>query len=176
MLFRSKDLVNAVLRNFLRQQATLLESLSAEENPTAYYAHPNWLRDKLQQAWPKDWQAILGANNQQAPMSLRVNQQKTGRDAYLNKLTEKKLSASALPHVHHGIQLASPTGIEQLPEFGAGEASVQDGAAQLAAELLQTKAGERILDACAAPGGKTAHILESQPRSEERRVGKECML
>ncbi len=163
----AKNLVNAVLRNFLRQQTSLQESLHKEQNPAAYFAHPDWLLNKLQQAWPHDWQTILEANNRQAPMSLRVNQQKTGRDDYLHKLAKKELSASALPYVLHGIQLNAPTGVEQLPEFSAGMASVQDGAAQLAAELLQAKAGERILDACAAPGGKTAHILESQAALKE---------
>lgn len=96
-------------------------------------------------------------------MSLRVNQQQQDRDDYLQKLAEKDIAASAIPLLHQGLELANPTGVEQLPGFSTGAASVQDGAAQLATELLQPQAGERILDACAAPGGKTAHMLESQP-------------
>lgn len=163
----AKDLVNAVLRNFRRQQTELLASLTAVQTPNAFYAHPAWLQDKIQRAWPNDWQTILEANNQQAPMSLRVNRKKNNREDYLQKLADKDITASALTHLKHGLQLATPTGVEQLPGFDAGEVSVQDGAAQLAAELLQAKAGERILDACAAPGGKTAHILESQAGLKE---------
>ena len=159
----AKDLVNAVLRNFQRQQDSLLDSIHAETNPDAFYAHPPWLCTRLQQAWPDDWQTILAANNQQAPMSLRVNRQKGDRAAYLAQLAEKAIPARALPHVRDGIELDHATGVEQLPDFDSGAASVQDGAAQLAAELLQAQPGDRILDACAAPGGKTAHILESEP-------------
>lgn len=159
----ARSLVNAVLRNFRRRERALFEALTAETDPSAFYAHPTWLLDKLRQAWPQDWQTLVAANNRQAPMSLRVNRRKTDREAYLQTLAERGLAASALPHTQAGIRLSQPTGVEHLPGFAAGEVSVQDGAAQLAAQLLQARPGERVLDACAAPGGKTAHILESQP-------------
>lgn len=163
----AKELVNAVLRNFRRRQTALLESLSPATNPTAFYSHPGWLLDKFKQAWPDDWQAVVEANNRQAPMSLRVNRQQQSRADYLKTLAEKDITAFAIAHTSQGIQLGSPAGVEQLPGFDTGAVSVQDGAAQLAVELLQPQAGERLLDACAAPGGKTAHILESQPRLKE---------
>lgn len=157
----AKNLVNAVLRNFQRQKDTLLSSLD-DNNAVTFYSHPDWLIQRLKKAWPDDWQAILQANNQQAPMSLRVNPQHGSRQDYLAKLSQQEISASPLPHTQQGIQLTQASPVEALPGFSEGKISVQDGAAQLAAELLAAEAGERILDACAAPGGKTAHILEAQ--------------
>ena len=162
----ARQLVNGVLRNFQRQQESLLASLT-EADPVSFYSHPQWLINRLQQAWPDDWQAILTANNLQAPMSLRVNRRRLSRDDYLARLTKQNIAARALPWTQQGIQLQQAVPVEALPGFAEGDVSVQDGAAQLAAELLATGAGEAILDACAAPGGKTAHILESQPELQE---------
>jgi len=157
----AKDLVNAVLRNFSRQQAELEAKLA--NHTKARYSHPDWLVKTIQQAWPDNWQDILTANNTQAPMSLRVNAQKISTDEYLQQLQNAGITAHLAPHVAHGITLQQACPVEELPGFTAGQVSVQDTAAQLAAEILNPQTGERILDACAAPGGKTAHILESQP-------------
>lgn len=163
----AKNLVNAVLRNFLRQQSDLLGELGPESDIVAFYSHPEWLIHKLQQDWPDDWQTIVEANNRQAPMSLRNNQCQQSRDDYLKKLQEQNLEAHALPYVSDGIQLTRPVPVESLPGFSEGTVSVQDGAAQLAAILLNTQPGERVLDACAAPGGKTVHILEACSELDE---------
>ena len=162
----ARELVNGVLRNFLRQQDELLAGLT-EQQAVSFYSHPDWLLRRLQQAWPDDWQAIVTANNRQAPMSLRVNQLRQSRQDYLDKLSEQGIAAVSLPPTHSGIRLEQAVPVEALPGFAEGEVSVQDGAAQLAAELLAPLAGERILDACAAPGGKTAHILETQAKLME---------
>lgn len=161
----SKDLVNAILRNWQREQSRLLATV--DEDLEARYSHPNWLIEMMQSAWPDHWQAILAANNEQASMSLRVNQMKIGRDAYLAELKQHHKPAHACRHTQHGLTLEQACPVEELPGFTEGQISVQDSAAQLAAELLNPQANEHILDACAAPGGKTAHILESQPRVDE---------
>ncbi|MGD8407174.1 MAG: 16S rRNA (cytosine(967)-C(5))-methyltransferase RsmB [Thiohalophilus sp.] len=157
----ARGMVNAVLRNYTRRLAELEARL--EQNLPAHFAHPSWLLEKLQQAWPEQWQAILDANNQQAPMSLRVNPRHTDRDTYIKHLQTAGLSARPAPHTSTGLILETPCPVEQLPGFSEGAVSVQDGAAQLAASLLYPQPGERILDACAAPGGKTGHLLEQQP-------------
>ncbi|BBB14674.1 ribosomal RNA small subunit methyltransferase B [Candidatus Rickettsiella viridis] len=152
-------LINGVLRSFQRQQTGLLKKLPKE----AHYAHPRWLMKKLRQAWPKDWQGIIEANNQAPPMSLRINRLKISRDDYLPKLQAKALEAtlSALSDV--GIILNETCNVYGLPGFSEGEVSIQDTAAQLAAFLLMLEPKQSVLDACAAPGGKFAHILETQP-------------
>jgi 16S rRNA (cytosine967-C5)-methyltransferase len=161
----ARGLVNAVLRNAQRRQAELAQQLA--QQPEAVYAHPHWLLSQLQQDWPDQWQAIVAANNRQAPLVLRVNLRRISRDAYIYKLAQAGLPATATPHSATGIVLASPCDIEQLPGFSAGEVSVQDTAAQLVTVLLDPQPHERILDACAAPGGKTLHILEQQPQLAE---------
>ncbi len=155
----ASKLVNGVLRNFLRQKDKLLENLKGDE---AKYAHPQWITRQLKQDWPDDWQQILEANNQQAPMTLRVNQQKLDTQAYLNELAEvgAKAEVMSLPAA---LRLHKATDVEQLPGYADGWFSVQDAGAQLAAHLIDPQAGEHILDACAAPGGKTAHMLEVEP-------------
>lgn len=153
-------LLNACLRKFLREQAALLAEL--EEIPSAHYAHPNWLITQIQNAWPNQWQAILGANNQQPPLCLRINQQKISRSEYLKILLQHEIAANPAPFTKNGLVIQSPRNITDLPGFHEGFFSVQDSAAQLSAELLELKPGQRILDACAAPGGKTAHILETE--------------
>lgn len=157
----AKSLINAVLRNYQRQAENIQSVL--KENPAAHFAHPAWLIASLQQAWPKEYENILLANNQHPPFALRVNQKKISRADYLAKLTSQTLAATIIPATQSGIELTQPLPVSAVPGFFAGEVSVQDGGAQLATELLAPVAGERILDACAAPGGKTAHILEQQP-------------
>ncbi len=154
----AKGLVNAVLRRFQREKAELERKLSGA--PEARYAHPLWLIDALKAAWPSQWQAILEANNQRPPMTLRNARDHQSRDAYLNELKAAAIEAEANPHSPDALTLARPQDVETLPGFSEGRVSVQDAAAQLAANLLGHQPGMRVLDACAAPGGKTGHLLE----------------
>jgi 16S rRNA (cytosine967-C5)-methyltransferase len=160
----ASGLVNAVLRGYQRE-TDRLEAV-AEQSPETRYAHPGWLIDVLQADWPADWQHILDAGNQRPPLSLRVNQRRTGRDDYLTLLLQAGIRARVMSHAANGIIVDSPVPVEALPGFAEGRVSVQDGAAQQATYLLELSAGQRVLDACAAPGGKTAHILESEPGLE----------
>lgn len=153
-------LVNGVLRNFLRQQPAILEKVS--HNLSVKYNHPQWLIKTLQQAWPEHWQNILAENMQPAPMAIRVNHQKIHREDYLKTLATHHLSAQPHPLNECGLLLDTPCNVDALPGFNEGLCSVQDAAAQLAADYLDLQSGHRVLDACAAPGGKTAHILEKQ--------------
>ncbi len=157
----AKALVNAVLRNYLRESARLLDETDHKES--ARHAHPPWLLTVLKQAWPHDWQAIAAANNTHAPLWLRVNARRITRDAYLQKLAAAGIGAHAAMHSAHAVVLEKPLAVEQLPGFAEGLVSVQDAAAQQAAYLLDVNPGQRVLDACAAPGGKTCHILELEP-------------
>ncbi|MDH5571906.1 MAG: 16S rRNA (cytosine(967)-C(5))-methyltransferase RsmB [Gammaproteobacteria bacterium] len=157
----AKGMVNAVLRNYLRQSESLLQQVQEQE--PSRYSHPQWLLDLFKNDWPDHWQSITESNNQLAPMTLRVNRKQCSRDEYLNKLIAAGLTASACHYSGDGILLEHPVAVEKLPDFEQGVVSVQDEAAQLATLLLAPAVGDRILDACAAPGGKTAHILESQP-------------
>jgi len=152
--------VNAVLRNYLRQQQQLDQAISADGVANSY--HPQWLLTCLQRDWPEDWQTIVLANNQRSPLTLRVNARKITCRAYLNLLEAADIPAQPVSHADNAIQLQHNVDISKLPHFSEGYVSVQDGAAQLAAGLLQLEPDLRVLDACAAPGGKTAHILESE--------------
>ena len=152
--------INAVLRNFIRQKDSLIEK--SNENLEAQYAHPNWLIKKIKAAWPENWQDILNTNNERAPMTLRVNQQKISRDHYLQQLSDVGIKAKPTTFSSVGIILDSPCSVSELPTFFEGSASVQDESAQLVAELLDLQTGQIVLDACAAPGGKTCHMLEMQ--------------
>jgi len=154
----AKALVNGVLRNFIREQQTLCDE--ADLKPAQKYSHPQWLFKALRKGYPDDWQAIMQANNEIAPLTLRVNTIQQSRDELLTKLAEADIKASAHSTAPQGIVLESSTDITQLPTYESGGFSVQDGAAQQAANILQPKPQERILDACAAPGGKTTHLLE----------------
>ena len=161
----AKSLVNGVLRNFQRQREMLLNHM--ELDPVARSAHPPWLLQLLQQDWPQDWESITAANNTNPPMTLRVNPAQHSRSAYQDLLMENGISCEPARHTEYGLTLAQPVGVEQLPGFSRGAVSVQDAAAQLAAQVLDAQPGERVLDACAAPGGKTAHIMERQPALKE---------
>lgn len=154
-------LTNAVLRRFQREQDELIARVDA--HPVGRSAHPDWLLGLLQKDWPQDWEAITQANNERPPMTLRVNRRLVSRDAYLAGLREQEIAAEPHPLATDGIQLEIPVDVQRLPGFADGHVSVQDAAAQLAADLLDPQPGERILDACAAPGGKTAHLLERCP-------------
>ena len=157
----AKGLVNAVLRNFLRQREALDKKLS--KNPIYTRAHPQWLLDLLFNGWGSAIALeIIAANNQRAPMVLRVNQQQISRDGYLEQLKAADIPAQATKHSAQGIVLDAPMDVTALPDFDKGFASVQDEAAQLAASLLNLESGQSVLDACCAPGGKTCHILETQ--------------
>ena len=156
----AKGLINAVLRRYQRERQTILDRL--DDNPLAKSAHPAQWLTRLQQAWPETWQAIVAANNARAPMSLRVNQRLLTRDDYFQRLQQAGISATPVQPVASALSLAEPCAVESLPGFAEGLVSVQDGAAQLAAGLLAPQAGERVVDACAAPGGKTCHLLERQ--------------
>lgn len=161
----AKALVNAVLRNYQRQTEQL-SSLVAQDLQ-ASTAHPQWWLQRFQQDWPQQWQQIADANNQAPPMTLRLNIQKFSRENYLDQLRSQQLDASAGSISPAAITLDKPQLVQELPGFTEGLIAVQDEAAQLAALLLHAQPGERILDACAAPGGKTVHILESQPALAE---------
>jgi len=163
----AKHLVNAVLRNFIRQESELKKIITI--NTRACYSHPEWMIEKLKKNWPNDWEAILSANNQHPPFSLRINQCHDTRENYIQRLPDT-IKAEIIPLTHSGITLTDPIDVNQLPGFETGEVSVQDGAAQLAAELLEVKPSHRVLDACAAPGGKTTHLLEiiSSEASKEK--------
>jgi 16S rRNA (cytosine967-C5)-methyltransferase len=154
-------MVNGVLRNAQRRSTDLLAA--ADQAPSSCWSHPDWWIDILREDWPEHWQQILAADNRQAPMSLRVNLARTARDAYLARLEQAGLPATVAPVPDSALILRQPVGVDRLPGFAEGMVSVQDAAAQLCAFLIDLQPGHRVLDACAAPGGKTSHMLEMQP-------------
>ena len=158
----AKALLNAVLRNAQRESEALLVEL--EHDPVVRTAHPRWLQKSLKAFWPEQWEAICAANNAHPPMILRVNRRHKTRDAYLQLLVEAGIEARPCVFSQDGIVLAEPCDVRNLPGFAEGWISVQDEAAQLAADLLDLAPGQRVLDACCAPGGKTCHILEVEPK------------
>ncbi|MBO0366728.1 16S rRNA (cytosine(967)-C(5))-methyltransferase RsmB [Pseudomonas putida] len=156
----AKALLNAVLRRAQREGEELLASM--ERDPVVRTAHPRWLQKSLKAFWPEQWEAICAANNAHPPMILRVNRRHHSRDAYLALLGEAGIAAAACQYSRDGIVLAAACDVRGLPGFTEGWISVQDEAAQLAADLLELAPGQRVLDACCAPGGKTCHLLEAE--------------
>ena len=154
----AKGLVNGVLRNFLREKEAICAEVDLK--PAYRYAHPQWIVRLLRKGYPNDWEAILAANNEIAPLTLRVNVLQQTREALLEKLAQADIKAVAHPIALQGIVLQQSVDVTSLPTYDEGGFSVQDPAAQLAATLLAPLPNERILDACAAPGGKTTHLLE----------------
>jgi 16S rRNA (cytosine967-C5)-methyltransferase len=159
----AKGMTNAVLRRFLRERDQLTLALDS----AADASHPAWLYHKLHKQWPDVAAGVIAANNQQPPMTLRVNKHRLSQDDYLAVLAEEGIEALPGKIGAQTIRLTQPRDVLELPGFTAGDVSVQDEAAQMAALLLQAAPGERVLDACAAPGGKTCHILELQPQLAE---------
>ncbi len=157
----AKGVINAVLRAFLREREQTLASVDRDE--AVAMAHPRWLLEMLKADWPDEYRVIMEANNRQPPMALRINRRRTDRDAWLQRARSEGLEGEAAPFTESGVVLARSAEVTGLPGFAAGEVSVQDAAAQLAAGLLDLRPGQRVLDACAAPGGKTAHIAEREP-------------
>lgn len=151
----AKGLVNAILRRFVREKTALLSQLDAA-NLTE---HPAWLLKKIQHTYP-NWQSIINSNNTQAPMHLRVNQRKTKTSEYIKQLQEHNIKAITHEGLPDAITLNEAISVTELPNFQEGWVSVQDLAAQQAAYILDLKRGQYVLDACAAPGGKSCHILE----------------
>jgi 16S rRNA (cytosine967-C5)-methyltransferase len=154
-------LVNACLRRFVRENIAATEPT---DEPSEWN-HPAWLIEQVRKDWPDDWQAILTANNERAPMWLRVNSSRNSAEHYLQRLREVDMEAELLAGAPGAIRLKEPQAVENLPGFAAGDASVQDAAAQIAAhwllgDLELNKATYKVLDACAAPGGKSGHLLE----------------
>jgi 16S rRNA (cytosine967-C5)-methyltransferase len=158
---RAAGLVNGVLRRFIREKAELLKRV--DESLAARTAHPQWLVDEIQAAWPTRAESILTANNGHPPMVLRVDLSRTSVADVIAELSKAGVEAKALPWAASAVELAQAVPVNDLPGFAEGKVSVQDAAAQLAALLLDAKPGMRVLDACAAPGGKTGHILEHTP-------------
>ena len=161
----AKGLLNAVLRNAQRDSESILAEL--DRDPVLHTAHPRWLQKQLKAFWPEHWQAICAANNAHPPLILRVNRRHGSRDDYLARLRQVGFDAEPCTFSRDGIRLLQACDVTLLPGFAEGHVSVQDEAAQLAAELLQLAPGQRVLDACAAPGGKTCHLLEAEPGLSE---------
>lgn len=158
-------LLNAVLRRYQREHETIETALEQDER--FRWNHPLWMIDKLRHNWPDHWQAILSANDVQGPMTLRVNKRLLTTEGALEKLTDNGLPAERSPFAHDAITLPEAVDTTRIPGFDQGMFSVQDEAAQLACELLDLRPGQRLLDACAAPGGKLCHLLESAPSLAE---------
>ena len=170
----AKGMVNAVLRRFLRERDTLLSQVV--QSPVAHWNYPAWWIDTMKASYPRDWQAILSAGNEAPPLTLRVNRLQTSVTDYLTHLQDQGVEARQIGA--DAVRLATPVPVTQIPGFHEGWVSVQDAGAQLAAPLLDVRDGMRVLDACAAPGGKSGHLLEIAKISllaldnDARRIGR----
>lgn len=158
----ARALINGVLRAGVRLGTTRLRTL-IDDGDEGRWAHPAWWLAAIRRSWPHEWESICRANNEQAPMSLRVNARRLARTEYCTQLARGNIPAQAPDDPDSALILERPLPVQNLPGFDQGQVSVQDAAAQLAARLLDVPANARILDACAAPGGKTAHLLERHP-------------
>ncbi len=157
-----KGLINGVLRQFQRQQEELI---AESETQAIRWLHPSWLLKRIQQAYPENWQTIVEANNQRPPMWLRVNRQYHSRDNWLALLQEAGYNGQTHPDYPDAVLLETPLPVSALPGFEEGWVTVQDASAQGCITFLAPQNGESILDLCAAPGGKTTHILEAAPKA-----------
>jgi len=160
-----KGLINGVLRQFQRKQIKLLEQIEQTSKDEIHYLHPNWLLSRIKLAYPHQWQQILITNNQKPPMWIRVNRLYKSRCEYLVLLQQVGIEARAHPYYKDAIRLIVPCSVNKLPGFTLGWITIQDVSAQRCVYLLDPQNGEQILDLCAAPGGKTTHILEVAPNA-----------
>jgi len=163
----ARGLVNALLRRFAREREQCLRQADADE--AARHAHPEWMLAALREAWPACWREVVAANNSPGPLTLRVNRRRATRDDTLASLAAAGVPGEPCAFSPDGIRLAAPRDVATIPGFADGCLSVQDEASQLARALLAAEPGMRVLDACSAPGGKLAHLLEGTP-------GLECAL
>jgi 16S rRNA (cytosine967-C5)-methyltransferase len=161
----AKGVINAVLRQYLRDSQAI--DARVDSNILASSSHPLWLLEAIHHDWPEQATSIIAHNNQQPPMTLRVNLSRITQADYCQLLQDNGIAAKKIAASETAIQLEQPVPVEQLPHFAQGWVSVQDAAAQFAAPLLEVQAGQRVLDICAAPGGKTCSILELQPQQAE---------
>ncbi len=152
----AKGLVNAVLRGFLRERDQALAAAQADD--VARWNYPQWWIDAVRRAWPAQWEAILATGNTHGPLTLRVNARRANAADYVQRLAAENIAATQIGT--HAVRLATPLPVDRIPGFLAGDVSVQDAGAQIAAEILGVRDGMRVLDACAAPGGKSGHLLE----------------
>ncbi|GAA0683464.1 16S rRNA (cytosine(967)-C(5))-methyltransferase RsmB [Dyella marensis] len=155
---RMAGLVNAVLRRWQRERTELLAALDAK--PQTRHAHPAWLAKAIARDWPEQADAVMAANNIEPPLMLRANRRRSGRDDLLERLRAAGYTAEAHAWLADGIVLPHSADVTRMPGFAEGHFAVQDGAAQAAADLAEVRDGLRVLDACAAPGGKACHLLE----------------
>jgi 16S rRNA (cytosine967-C5)-methyltransferase len=155
----ARGMVNAVLRRYQRERRALEDALPTD--PVVRLSHPAWMVDAIRRDWPRQWKKVLLENNEQAPLTLRVNRRRGTATAYLQReLPGAGLTGRLVAGAPDAVALDEAVPVDELPGFADGLASVQDASAQLAVELLELKDGFRVLDACAAPGGKAAHVLE----------------
>jgi len=162
--FWAAAVINASLRRFA---ANRLEYSTDALPNCSRYSHPQWMIELIRNEWPDYWEAILQANNARPQTVLRINENVCSASEYVNMLKDSGIAASADPVSPWGVRLRQPADVTKLPGFSAGWVSVQDSAAQIAVPLMQVEDGQRVLDACAAPGGKTVQILEQHPQAGE---------
>jgi 16S rRNA (cytosine967-C5)-methyltransferase len=152
-------MINALLRRYLREREAVLAAVMRDAQAAS--AHPAWMLAALQEAFPEQWQQVIDADNAPPPMALRLDLSRASRSDYLLRLQQHGLCAQAVPWLATALILDTPLNVGRLPGFDEGLVSVQDAGAQLAGALLAPRAGERVLDACAAPGGKSGALLEA---------------